>query len=78
MDLQLIGGLVASGLGLTALPRSTFTHLGQAGLAARSLNDPVMQRRIGILSLAGRSMSTAVERFCSYVEQNALSHVVGN
>ncbi|MCD9120633.1 LysR family transcriptional regulator [Cupriavidus sp. UGS-1] len=78
MDLQFIGGLVASGLGLTALPRSTFTHLGQAGLAARSLNDPVMQRRIGILSLAGRSMSTAVERFCSYVEQNALSHVVGD
>lgn len=67
LDLQLLGGVIAANLGLTVLPQSTFASLGRQDLVSRPLRGPVMRRRIGILSLAGRSLSTAVERFCEYV-----------
>ena len=70
LDLLLLGGLVAAGLGLSALPRSTAWCLNQPDVVARPLQAPVMRRRVGILSLAGRSMSAAAERFCGYVEQH--------
>lgn len=63
IDLPLIGGMVREGLGITVLPASCLPLMAQPGLTARRLHRPVMHRRIGLLTLAGRSLSAAVQRF---------------
>lgn len=77
IDLPLIGGLIRAGLGITVLPASSVACMGQPELVARRLHRPVMHRRIGIVSLAGRSLSAAVQRFAGYVEQAAGSRSRG-
>jgi LysR family carnitine catabolism transcriptional activator len=49
-------GLVASGIGVGALPSSAYGMIEQAGLACAKLNDPVMKRQIGILTKRGRTL----------------------
>ena len=71
VDLPLVAGLIRAGLGITALPRSSMSCMGGPDLVARRLHRPVMHRRIGIVSLAGRSQSAAVQRFGDEVEQAA-------
>lgn len=71
INLPLVGGLISAGLGLTVLPRSSMSCLGQPDLLARRLHGPVMRRRIGIVCLARRSLSAAVRRFAESVEQAA-------
>jgi DNA-binding transcriptional LysR family regulator len=71
INLPLIGALIAAGLGLSALPASSMSCLGQPDLVACRLDKPVMRRRVGLVTLAGRSMSMAIQRFCEYVEQVA-------
>lgn len=70
-NLPLIGGLIAAGLGLSALPASTLSCLVQPTLVARPLARPTMRRRIGIVTLAGRTLSVSAQRFCEYIEQAA-------
>ena len=54
-------GLVASGIGVGALPSSAHGMIEQAGLARARLNDPVMKRQIGILTKHGRTLGPAAQ-----------------
>jgi len=49
--------LVRAGLGVTALPTLTFAMFPREGLATRPLNDPVVRRRIGLVTYKGRLLS---------------------
>lgn len=55
--------LVRAGLGVTALPSLTFAMFPLAGLATRPLKDPVVRRRIGLVTLKGRVLSLPVRSF---------------
>jgi DNA-binding transcriptional LysR family regulator len=63
-NLPVIGSLVAAGLGLSVLPASTLARLNQSVLVARRLGKPRMKRKVGIVTLAGRTLSVATSRFC--------------
>ena len=47
--------LVEAGLGISALPALTLTMIKGARLVTKPLSDPVMQRRIGVVTLSGRA-----------------------
>ncbi len=66
-NLAMIGGLIADGLGLSALPASTLSCLNQPTLVSRRLGPPTVMRRVGIVTLAGRTLSVATVRFCDRV-----------
>ena len=66
-NLPLIGALVAAGLGLSVLPASTLACLNQSTLVARRLGKPRMQRKVGIVTLAERTLSLATTRFCEHL-----------
>jgi DNA-binding transcriptional LysR family regulator len=53
------GGMVAEGLGITALPRLALDLIASPGLAMVPLKRPAVSRRIGIVSRVGRSLSPA-------------------
>jgi len=66
-NLTVIGSMVAGGLGLSVLPAGTMACLNQAELVARRLAKPVVQRKVGIVTLGGRTLSLAVTRFCEHL-----------
>ena len=66
-NLQVIGGFVAAGLGLSVLPASALACLGQPTLVACRLTKPRVQRKVGIVTLTGRTLSQATTRFCEHV-----------
>ena len=53
------GGLVAAGLGITALPRLTLPLVGAPGLVWRPLVRPRIDRSLGVLTRAGVASSPA-------------------
>jgi len=57
------GNLVASGLGITALPSLTLPLLGAPELVWRPLVKPALQRSIGFVTRVGRELSPSAERF---------------
>jgi LysR family carnitine catabolism transcriptional activator len=69
-QLATMGGLIAAGLGISLLPRSTLPLLGHQGeLATRVMQAPVASRRIGVLRLMGRSLSPAAQALLDAVMQ---------
>ena len=56
-------GMVRAGLGVTLLPASAFELATVTDLAIRSLDEPALERTLGILRRAGRSLSPAAELF---------------
>jgi DNA-binding transcriptional LysR family regulator len=70
-NLQVIGALVAAGLGMSVLPASTFACLNQADLVSRRLGEPQMKRKVGIVTLGGRTLSVATARFCEQLRKSA-------
>jgi LysR family carnitine catabolism transcriptional activator len=68
-NLPLIGGLVAAGLGISALPVSTLGCLNQPALVSRRLVRPRLNRRVGIVTLSGRTLSLATTGFCEHLAQ---------
>lgn len=55
------GAMVAEGLGITALPRLTLGLIASPGLVVVPLQEPVVCRRIGIVTRIGRTLSPAAE-----------------
>lgn len=55
------GHLVMAGLGVTALPRLTLPLLGSGELQWRPLERPVVERRIGLVTPLGRTLSPAAQ-----------------
>ncbi len=68
-NLPVIGGLVAAGLGLSVLPASTLACLNQSTLVARRLVKPCMKRKVGVVTLSGRTLSVAMTRFCEHLRK---------
>jgi LysR family transcriptional regulator, carnitine catabolism transcriptional activator len=68
--LATLGGLIAEGLGVSALPRSTLPLLGPGRFAWRSLRRPVVARTVGLARLARRTLPPAAEAFAAYVLEN--------
>lgn len=55
------GHLVTAGLGVTALPRLTLPLLGAGRLIWRPLEKPLVERRIGLVTPIGRTLSPAAQ-----------------
>ena len=72
------GALVAEGLGVTALPSLCLPVLGAAPLAVRELRAPRMVRRIGVVYVAGRTLSPAALAFRNLVLEEELSGSLSN
>ena len=70
-NLAVIGGLIAAGLGLSALPGSALSCLNQPGLVSRRLANPDLRRRVGIVTLTGRTHSVATARFIEQLQRAA-------
>jgi LysR family transcriptional regulator, carnitine catabolism transcriptional activator len=68
--------LVEAGLGVTALPSFTFTMFKGAGLVMRRLEDPTMRRHVGLVTLAGRTLSEPAGVLIGHLRESfaAFSH----
>lgn len=73
-QLATVGGLIANGLGISLLPRSTLPLVGGGGaLVWRSMEPPRQSRTIGIIQAAGRAMKPAASVFVETLQQLQLS-----
>jgi DNA-binding transcriptional LysR family regulator len=70
-SLPVIGAMIAAGLGLSALPASAMGCLNQPLLVSRRLGAPGVLRKVGIVTLAGRTLSVATTGFCRQLEAAA-------
>ena len=52
-----VGGLVAAGLGVSALPGLVWNLIGIPGLARRPITDPVVDRELAVITATGRPQS---------------------
>ena len=69
------GNLVIAGLGITALPELTLPILGVAGLSVRRLIRPIITRRLGIVTRAGRPLRPpALHFYLSWTKERGQSH----
>lgn len=64
-------GLVAQGLGVTALPRLTLPLLNVGDLVWRPLTRPSLRRPIGVVTRIGRSLSPAALHFIDALEEES-------
>lgn len=69
-QLATMGGLLAAGLGISALPRSTLAMLGHDTLVARPLTAPDMRRTVGIAWLAERTLPPPAAAFLQHFLQH--------
>ena len=67
-QLATVGALIAAGLGITALPRTTLGMLQAGALTARLLIEPKIERVIGLARLEGRTLSPAADAFVRHLE----------
>ncbi len=56
-----VGGLVAAGLGVTALPALVQALMSFAALSYRPIVEPVVERRLDVITLADRAVSPATQ-----------------
>ena len=66
-QLATVGALIAAGLGITALPRTTLGMLQAGALTARLLIEPKIERTIGLARLEGRTLSPAADAFVRHL-----------
>ncbi|MCT2582116.1 LysR family transcriptional regulator [Actinophytocola gossypii] len=62
-NISAVAGLVAAGLGVSAVPGLVLPLVGFAGLAHRPLGDPRMERRIAVVEVPHRPLSPAAAAF---------------
>jgi len=66
-ELSICGALIAQGLGVMAVPRLALRLMDCTGLATVPLRRPVMRRRIGLITRAERTLSTAALNFQAHL-----------
>ncbi|WP_327392386.1 LysR substrate-binding domain-containing protein [Streptomyces sp. NBC_01186] len=64
-----LGGLVAAGLGVSALPALVLPLMGAGPVVCRPLAGPVVDRRLDIALRARRSLPAVTERFLEALEE---------
>ena len=62
--------LIEAGLGVSALPELTLAMIRGADVVTKPLGNPVMQRRIGVITLADRVMSEHVNRLLGEIRKS--------
>jgi DNA-binding transcriptional LysR family regulator len=62
-NISAVAGLVAAGLGISAVPGLVLPLVGFAGLEYRPLGDPRMERRIAVIRVSRRPLSPAARAF---------------
>lgn len=62
-----VGGLVAAGLGVSALPTLVHALVTLAGLVTRDLTDPPVTRTISVISRSGERLSPAAARLVEHL-----------
>ena len=72
-QLVTMGGLIAAGLGITVLPKSTLAMLGSRDVASRPLRQPPVERVIGIAYRSDRTLSPAAAAFYRHALDSRLS-----
>lgn len=65
-----VGGLVAAGLGVTALPALVVPLLGASPVVHVPLSGPVVSRRLTIAQRAGRPVPMAAQRFLETLSEH--------
>ena len=66
-----IGGMIETGLGITALPEMTMPTMMRTDLVALPITKPEINRKIGMLTRRGEVLSPAAEEFSSTLRQVA-------
>ncbi|WP_069767796.1 LysR family transcriptional regulator [Streptomyces sp. LUP30] len=64
-----VGGLVAAGLGVSAMPALVLPLMGAGSVVCRPLVDPVVDRRLDIAVRVRRSLPAVTERFLQTLEE---------
>ncbi|MGF1621420.1 MAG: LysR family transcriptional regulator [Rhodomicrobiaceae bacterium] len=70
--------LVEAGLGVSALPELTLAMIRGANVVAKPLGHPVMQRRIGVITLADRTVSDHVDQMLGEIRKTFQEFGEGN
>ncbi|ACO81239.1 LysR family transcriptional regulator protein [Azotobacter vinelandii CA] len=60
-QLATIGRMVASGLGVSVVPSLCIRQMRELGARCVALHEPVIERRLGLLTLADHELSTAAQ-----------------
>ena len=60
-QLVTVGRMVAQGLGVSAVPSLCIQQMEELGACCIALRDPQIERRVGLLWLAGHTLSTAAQ-----------------
>jgi len=60
-QLATVGRMVASGLGVSAVPSLCIRQMQELGACCVALHAPVIERRIGLMTLMGHELSTAAQ-----------------
>ncbi|MBX9365193.1 LysR family transcriptional regulator [Streptomyces sp. WAC04114] len=67
-----VGGLVTTGLGVSAMPALVLPLMAAGPVVCRPLVDPVVDRRLDIVVRARRTLPTSTERFLETLEDYRL------
>lgn len=68
-----IGQMVATGLGVSAMPSLYVEQLASIGVECRPLVSPIVSRRVGIITKRRSQLSTPASKFKGLVQQNYLT-----
>lgn len=74
-ELATVGGMLAAGLGITALPELALSHLLAHRFCSCPLKAPVMSRSLGILTSSRRSLSPPAREFVQHLIAQARTFV---
>lgn len=71
-QLATIGRMVATGLGVSAVPSLCLRQMRELGAECRDLNTPVMSRQVGIVTRRRYPLSTAAQSLLDIVQRSAM------
>jgi len=70
-EIATVGGMLAAGLGIAALPELALAHLLSHPLYSCPLKSPVMTRSLGILTSSRRALSPPAKSFMAHLVKQA-------
>ena len=72
-QLATVGRMVAEGLGVSAVPSLCRGQMEELGARCLPLNEPQVERRVGLLHLAGHQLSSAAQAMADVLMAQALA-----
>ena len=72
-QLATVGRMVASGLGVSAVPALCAGQMRELGARCITLRDPVVERALGVLTLPGGELSAAAQALFDVLKEESLS-----